>query len=83
MATSSPSSSLVVEQLALRERRVLALTVAVRRGLGPSARVNGDLLAAVQSALRGLVASGDVTHVDGTYVLARRATPRGPRSATN
>jgi hypothetical protein len=62
----------------VRERRVLALTVAVRRELGPFGRANGDLLGAVQSALRGLVASGDVVQVDEAYVLARRAMPRRP-----
>jgi hypothetical protein len=77
LATSTLVSSLVVEQLAMRERRVLSLIVAVRRALGPFARV-ADLTSAVQSALHRLSASGDVTHVDGTYFLARRSKPRRP-----
>jgi hypothetical protein len=66
---------LVVGQLDLREQRILSLTVAVRRAIGPFARVT-DLPAAVLTALNGLLASGEVTQVDGMYVLAQSAKPR-------
>jgi hypothetical protein len=73
MAKSSRISSIVVDQLGARERGLLSLVVAVRRALGPFEFVNGDLSVAVQSALRPLVASGAVLHVDGMYVLTHRA----------
>jgi hypothetical protein len=60
----------VVDQLTGGEKRLLSLVVAVRRTLGQSEKVKGDLSDIVKTALRGLVASETVVHVDGVYVLS-------------
>lgn len=70
MANPTEIQSLIVEQLAAREMRVLSLVVALRRTLGRSANLKGDLSATVKSALNRLVASKAVVDDDGTYSLS-------------
>jgi hypothetical protein len=73
MASSkTPLSALIVEQLAGGEMRMLGLIVAVRKSLGRSERVKGDLSAMVQSTLRKLVATHAVVDADGMYSLSPR-----------
>jgi hypothetical protein len=72
MASPIQISSLIVEQLAAGEKRVLGLTVAVRNSLGRSEKVKGDLSEMVKSSLRKLVASQAVVQVDGMYSLSPR-----------
>jgi len=50
---------------------VLSLVVAVRRTLGRSEKLKGDLSQMVDSALRKLVASQTVVDDDGRYSLSR------------
>lgn len=50
--------------------RVLSLTVAIRKGLGTTDGIKGDLSTTVKSALRNLVASKAVVDNEGTYALA-------------
>ena len=68
----SPSriNQLVLDQLALGERRVLSLVVAVGKALSNSGAAKGDLTAMVKSALRTLVSTQVVVDVDGMYSLA-------------
>jgi len=68
-----PLSNLILSQLSQGEMRVLSLTVAVRRILGPGDRIKGDLGAGVASTLRQLVAANAVVEVDGMYSLTARA----------
>lgn len=70
MASSVLIRELIIEQLARGEKRLLSLVVAVRKALGESEKVKGDLSEIVRTALRGLVASKAVVHVDGVYVLS-------------
>jgi len=71
MASSVLIRSLIIEQLAGGEKRLLGLVVAVRKALGHSEKVKGDLSDIVRAALRGLVASKEVVQVDGMYVLSK------------
>jgi hypothetical protein len=71
MATSrTPVSQLILDQLAQREMRVLALTVAIRKAMAGSPYFKADLSTTVKSALRTLVSSRVVVEVEGTYSLA-------------
>jgi hypothetical protein len=73
-AMVTPSTSiapLILEKLGEGEKRSLTLVVAIRRSLGKSAFLKGDLSAVVNSALRKLIASKKVIEVDGVYSLAR------------
>jgi hypothetical protein len=51
---------------------VLSLVVAVRRTLGRSEKLKGDLSQMINSALRKLVASKTVVDDGGRYSLSRR-----------
>jgi hypothetical protein len=64
-------STLIVDQLAGGEKRILGLVVAVRKSLGRGGMVKGDLSQMVKSALRRLIASEAVVEVDGVYSLAK------------
>jgi hypothetical protein len=64
-------SDLIVDQLALGEMRILFLVVALRKTLGQSAYIKGDLSSVVGVALRKLVASKVVIEHEGTYSLNR------------
>lgn len=77
MASSVLIRSLILEQLARGEMRLLGLVVAVRKALGSSEKVKGDLSDIVRAALRGLLASKEIEHVDGVYVLARQDSRAG------
>lgn len=70
--SSSRISSLILEQLAHGETRVLSLVVAIRKGLDRSDAFKGDLSVSVKSALRTLVASGAVVDMHGIYALPPR-----------
>jgi hypothetical protein len=62
-------SDLIVDQLAHGEMRILFLVVALRKTLGQSAYIKGDLSSVVGVALRKLVASHVVVEHEGTYSL--------------
>lgn len=62
-------NQMILDQLAVSERRILSLIVAVRKSLQTSDVFKGDLTAAVESALRRLVASQRVVEVGGIYSL--------------
>jgi hypothetical protein len=71
MATTTTNiGQLILQQLGLGEKRLLSLVVAVRKALGLSHPLRGDLTEMVKSALRKLVASQAVVDDDGTYSLA-------------
>jgi len=60
---------MILAQLAGGDRRILSLVVSIRNVLNRSGSVKGDLSAMVKSALRKLVAAGQVVDVDGVYSL--------------
>jgi hypothetical protein len=64
-------SDLIVEQLGLGEMRILSLVVALRKKMGGSAHVKGDLSSIVNVALRRLITSKVVVEKDGTFLLSR------------
>jgi hypothetical protein len=63
---------LIVDQLSAGEKRVLSLTVAVRRAMARDETFKGNLQSAVRASLKKLVASRDVVDSDGLYSLHRR-----------
>lgn len=69
--TANRINELVIDHLACEEKRLLALTVAVRKGLGETQRVRGDLSQSVKLCLRKLVASKQVLDMDGVYSLSK------------
>lgn len=69
MASPVQIQSLIVDLLAEREMGVLSLVVAVRRTLGRSEKLKGDLAVIVKSALKALVTSNAVIDDDGRYSL--------------
>jgi hypothetical protein len=72
MANPDRISLLILQELASGEMGVLRLVVAIRRTLGRSEKIKGDLSRMVTSALDKLVASQMVVDDDGRYSLARR-----------
>ena len=66
--TSETLSQLILKQLAGGERRLLVLTVGIRKSLTGSV-LKGDLTARVQSALRSLESSKAIVNHDGVYSL--------------
>lgn len=72
MISTLRMNQMIQDQLQVGEKRVLSLVVAIRKGLGNSELVKGDLPAMVQSALRKLVASKVVVDMDGMYSLSRQ-----------
>jgi hypothetical protein len=75
----APISQLIIDQLAHGEMRMLVLVVALRKTLGASAHIKGDLSSIVVVALRKLIASKVVVDSEGTYSLNRAPikTPGG------
>lgn len=75
MATSANQiRDLVIASLAAEEKRLLKLTVAVRKGLEAGqplrgAPMRGDLAQSVKLCLRKLVTAGQITERDGVYSL--------------
>jgi hypothetical protein len=67
---ASRISQLILDQLAVGERRVLSLVVVIGKVLSRTETFEGDLTAMVKSALRTLVEAGAVVDVDGLYSLA-------------
>ena len=65
-------SQLILDQLAVREMRLLALTVAVRKTMSRTVVFKGDLAETVKAALRKLVLSKAVDSVEGVYSLPAR-----------
>jgi hypothetical protein len=63
-------TQLILDQLARREMRLLALIVAVRREVGRSEVIKGDLAESVKATLRQLVVSRAIVDVEGTYALS-------------
>ena len=70
MASADQINSLIVNELAAGEKGVLSLIVALRRTLGRSEQIKGDLSHTVKVALRKLVASRTVVDDDGRYSLS-------------
>jgi hypothetical protein len=70
MASPTQIQSVIIDQLSAREMGVLSLVVAVRRTLGSSEKLKGDLSAMVKSALKTLVAGKRVVEDDGRYSLS-------------
>jgi len=68
MRTADLISELIVDRLGAGGASHLILLVAVRRALNATP-FKGDLSAAVGSALRRLVQTGAVCHVEGIYSL--------------
>ena len=67
-------NQLIIDQLARGEMRMLVLVVALRKTLGASAHIKGDLSSIVVVALRKLIASKVVVDNEGTYTLNRLKT---------
>jgi hypothetical protein len=65
-------SDIILKQLAGGDRQLLVLTVAVRKAMGRSAKITGDLPETVKSTLRKLVAAKEVVDVEGVYSLSPR-----------
>ena len=75
----TPSTSiapLIIEKLGEGEKRSLSLVVAIRKSLGRSAFIKGDLSSVVNTALRKLVTAGKVVENDGVYSLVRESVVR-------
>jgi len=68
-----PIDHLILNQLGRGEMRLLALVVAVRKSLGRTEAVKGDLSTIVKSSLRKLVASNAVVDVEGVFSLRPQA----------
>jgi hypothetical protein len=66
---TSRISQLILDQLAVGERRVLSLIVAVGK-VPRSETSKGDLTAMVKSELRRLVVAGAIVEADGLYSLS-------------
>jgi hypothetical protein len=82
---TTPIHQLVLNQLATGEKRLLVLVVSVRKALGPSESIKGDLSVMVKAALRKLVASKVVIDEEGVYSLMPKTPapqPEKPRPAT-
>ena len=76
---TTPIHQLVLNQLATGEKRLLVLVVSVRKALGPSESIKGDLSVMVKAALRKLVASKVVIDEEGVYSLIRKAPTALPK----
>ena len=75
MPTSSIRfGQLILDELATGDKRVLSLTVSIRKVLNRTGPVKGNLNAMITSALRKLVAAGTIVDADGVYSLASSAT---------
>jgi hypothetical protein len=73
MQTTDRIERLILEQLAGREMRLLALLVSLRRALNGTAPFKGDLGRAVNAALRRLIASRSIVDTGGVFSLWRHA----------
>jgi hypothetical protein len=71
--TTDRITQLILDQLSRGEKRLLVLTVAVRKCLVAPEGTKGDLPAAVKAALRKLIATDIVVDEEGVYSLAPRA----------
>jgi hypothetical protein len=71
-----PLSSHILNQLSIRESRLLTLVVAVRRALRRDEHVKGDLADAVKSCLQKLILARTVKESDGMFSLTT-TPPRG------
>ena len=69
MGTPERIDSVILNQLARGEMRLLILLVSVRKAMGGSVPFKGDLAKAVNTALRRLIASRTVTDTEGVYSL--------------
>lgn len=82
MADSTQITSLIIRELASGEKGALSLVVAVRRMLGRSENIKGDLSHTVKCALRQLVASEAVVDMDGLFSLSPPKRGLGTFGAT-
>jgi hypothetical protein len=62
---------IILDTLAVGERRELSIVVAIRNVLNRSGTIKGDLTSLTKSGLRKLVASGTIVERDGVYSLSR------------
>ncbi len=60
---------MILDELASGDKRVLSLTVAIRRACDRTGPVKGNLSGMVTSALRKLVVAGMIVDMDGAYSL--------------
>jgi hypothetical protein len=65
-------NQMILDELSQGEKRLLVLTVAIRRAFGSSEGIKGDLSTAVKSALRKLITSKAVVDVEGVYSLTQQ-----------
>jgi hypothetical protein len=65
-------SQLILEQLAIGERRVLSLIVSVSKAMNRDGGGKGNSSALVRSALSALVKARTIVEVDGMYSLSRK-----------
>jgi hypothetical protein len=73
MRTANASiSQLIIDQLGTGEMRILSLVVALRKTMGRTMCIKGDLSSIVKVALRKLVATKVVLDSEGTYSLNRQ-----------
>jgi hypothetical protein len=71
-AQFSQVTPLILDQLAIGERRVLSLIVSVTKAMQNQAGgVKGNPSALIRSALRALVAARTIVEVDGMYSLVQ------------
>jgi len=63
-------SPLILEQLAIGERRVLSLIVSVTKAMNRDGGGKGNPSVLVRSALRALIQARTIVEVDGMYSLA-------------
>ena len=73
MVLKTRVAPLILAELARGERRVLSLTVAVGKVMARTGSVKGSLESIVKSALRELLAAGQIIETgDGVFSLPRR-----------
>ena len=65
-------AEIIVARLSEGEKRLLALTVSVRRTLQCTGQFKGDLRSTIRASLRKLVASRQVIEQEGVYTLRGR-----------
>ena len=69
MGTPERIDSVILNQLANGEMRLLALLVSVRTSMGSTTPFKGDLGKAVNGALRRLIASRSISDTGGVYAI--------------
>jgi hypothetical protein len=80
---TSRVAPLILDELQRGERRVLSLTVAVRKALERTGAAKGDLTGSINSALRNLVDAKRILNTEGIYSLAPRHQTIGASETGN